>query len=184
MVEGAWRLALGRPPTASEKAEGVQLISRLSLEKFCLSVFNLSEFAFVRLRGPMQCNLQSNASSRRDFLSKFAFGFGGIALDQLRAAAINPLAPKAAHIPAKAKRVIYLFMQGGPSHVDTFDPKPLLQKYDGQTMPASFNAEGINLQFIRVAESKLMGSQRTFRKYRAVRTRNFRLVRTNREARR
>ena len=46
-VEGAWRLALGRPPTASEKAEGVQLISRLSLEKFCLSVFNLSEFAFV-----------------------------------------------------------------------------------------------------------------------------------------
>ena len=113
----------------------------------------------------MLCNLQSNAASRRDFLSKFAFGFGGMALDQLHAAPINPLAPKAAHLPAKAKSVIYLFMQGGPSHVDTFDPKPLLQKYDGQTIPASFNAEGLNLQFIRVAESKLMGSQRQFRKY-------------------
>lgn len=114
----------------------------------------------------MLCNLQANASSRRDFLSKFAFGFGGLALGQLHAgAAANPLAPKAAHMPAKAKSVIYLFMQGGPSHVDTFDPKPMLQKYDGQTIPPSFNAEGINLQFIKVGDSKLMGSRRKFKKY-------------------
>jgi mono/diheme cytochrome c family protein len=46
-VEGAWRLALGRRPTATEKAQGVELISKLSLEKFCLSIFNLNEFAFV-----------------------------------------------------------------------------------------------------------------------------------------
>lgn len=114
----------------------------------------------------MLCNLQSNAASRRDFLTRFAFGFGGLALGQLHAgAAANPLAPKPGHKPAKAKSVIYLFMQGGPSHVDTFDPKPMLQKFDGQPIPASFNAEGINLQFIKVGDSKLMGSRRAFKKY-------------------
>jgi len=46
-VEGAWRLALGRKPSPEEKREGVDLISRLSLEKFCLSMFNLNEFSFV-----------------------------------------------------------------------------------------------------------------------------------------
>ncbi len=48
---------------------------------------------------------------------------------------INPLTPKAPHFPAKAKRVIHLFMNGGPSHVDTFDPKPSLDKYAGQQLP-------------------------------------------------
>jgi hypothetical protein len=48
----------------------------------------------------------------------------------------NPLDPKPAHFPARAKRVIFLFMNGGPSHVDTFDPKPLLAKYHGQRPPA------------------------------------------------
>ena len=46
-VERAWQLALGRPASAQETAEGVSLISQLSLEKFCLSVFNLNEFAYV-----------------------------------------------------------------------------------------------------------------------------------------
>jgi hypothetical protein len=49
----------------------------------------------------------------------------------------NPLAPRAPHFPARAKRVIFLFMNGGPSHVDTFDPKPALEKYAGQDPPAS-----------------------------------------------
>jgi hypothetical protein len=49
---------------------------------------------------------------------------------------INPLEPKKPHFPAKAKRVIHLFMNGGPSHVDTFDPKPALQKYAGKPLPA------------------------------------------------
>jgi len=49
---------------------------------------------------------------------------------------ISPLAPKSPHFPAKAKRVIHLFMNGGPSHVDTFDPKPLLAKYAGKPLPA------------------------------------------------
>ncbi len=44
----------------------------------------------------------------------------------------DPLAPRPPHFPARAKRVIFLFMNGGPSHVDTFDPKPALEKYAGQ----------------------------------------------------
>jgi hypothetical protein len=51
------------------------------------------------------------------------------------ARATNPLAPRVPHFPAKAKRVIHLFMNGGPSHVDTFDPKPLLEKYAGKALP-------------------------------------------------
>ena len=49
----------------------------------------------------------------------------------------NPLAPKAPHFPAKAKHVIHLFMNGGPSHVDTFDPKPSLEKYAGKPLPVA-----------------------------------------------
>src|SRR6202043_3683409 len=44
----------------------------------------------------------------------------------------HPLAPRPPHFPARARRVIFLFMNGGPSHVDTFDPKPALAKYEGQ----------------------------------------------------
>ena len=55
---------------------------------------------------------------------------------QAATASINPLAPRSPHFPAKAKRVIHLFMNGGPSHVDTFDPKPALAKYAGQRLPS------------------------------------------------
>ena len=50
-------------------------------------------------------------------------------------AAVDPLAPKQPHFPAKAKRIVFLFMKGGPSHVDTFDPKPLLTRDDGKPYP-------------------------------------------------
>src|SRR5215472_2011531 len=50
-------------------------------------------------------------------------------------AATLPLAPKTPHFPAKAKRVVHLFMNGGPSHVDTFDPKPILDKYHAKPLP-------------------------------------------------
>ncbi len=49
---------------------------------------------------------------------------------------LNPLAPRQAHFPGKAKRVIHLFMNGGPSQIDTFDPKPMLEKFHGKTVPA------------------------------------------------
>ena len=79
--------------------------------------------------------------SRREMLMRSAAGFGSLALsallaeDQARAAVMNPLSAKQPHFPARAKRVIFLFMKGGPSHVDTFDPKPLLQRDDGKKFP-------------------------------------------------
>jgi hypothetical protein len=79
--------------------------------------------------------------TRRQMLHRCGMGMGAIALSNLvgRAAvaqqSINPLAPKRPQFPGKAKRVIHLFMNGGPSHVDTFDPKPSLAKYAGKPLP-------------------------------------------------
>ncbi len=86
--------------------------------------------------------------NRRELLRRSGSGFGmlglaGVLLDDMPAALGaqprygNPLAPKSPHFPPRAKRVIQLFMNGGPSHVDTFDPKPSLQKYAGQMLPTS-----------------------------------------------
>src|SRR3954470_6262524 len=76
-------------------------------------------------------------------LGRFANGFGMLGLASLfgndafgvTAASSSPLSLKEPHFPAKAKRVIFLFMSGGPSHVDTFDPKTALGKYNGQAPP-------------------------------------------------
>src|SRR5213593_2763096 len=76
----------------------------------------------------------------------------------------NPIAAKPPHVPAKAKSVIFLFMQGGPSHIDTFDPKPLLAKLDGQSLPASATA-GLQLQFTKM-EAAIHGCKLTFKKCR------------------
>lgn len=80
--------------------------------------------------------------SRRQMLSRSAVGFGSLALASLLAdesganpTVVDPLAAKAPHFPARAKRVIFLFMKGGPSHLDTFDPKPLLERDDGKPLP-------------------------------------------------
>jgi hypothetical protein len=78
--------------------------------------------------------------SRRDALRSIACGFGSVALSGLLAAegqasATNPLAARKPHFPARAKRVIFLFMHGGVSHVDTFDPKPELTRRNGQPVP-------------------------------------------------
>ena len=87
------------------------------------------------------------ALSRRDFLQRTGMGFGvaGLAgmLDPaglLGASAsgveeINPMAPKAPHFPGKAKRVVHIFLNGGLSHVDSFDPKPILDEYHGKKLP-------------------------------------------------
>jgi hypothetical protein len=71
--------------------------------------------------------------SRRDILKAMGSGFGMASLSSLLA---NPLDPKAPHFAAKAKHVIYLFLNGGPSQVDTFDPKPQLTKFHGTLAPA------------------------------------------------
>src|SRR6516162_10610511 len=76
--------------------------------------------------------------TRRQALQSTACGFGYLALAGLAQAAesptapVDPLAPRQPPLPARAKRVIFIFMQGGPSHVDTFDPKPRLDKDDGK----------------------------------------------------
>ena len=76
--------------------------------------------------------------SRREILQAMGSGFGMASLASLMAAPAsrNPLDPKAPHFPAKAKHVIYLFLNGGPSQVDTFDPKPQLTKFHGTLAPA------------------------------------------------
>jgi hypothetical protein len=77
--------------------------------------------------------------SRRQWLGQLGAGFGSLALSAMLAeesrGAANPLAPRAPHFPSKVKRVILLFMFGGPSHLDTFDPKPLLTRDSGRPLP-------------------------------------------------
>jgi hypothetical protein len=101
--------------------------------------------------------------NRREFMTDAFCGFGALALaDMLRAESSNPLAPKAPHMAARAKSVVFLFMAGGPSHLDTYDPKPLLNKLDGQKRPAEFGEA--KYQFVQ-ANATLLGSKRTFQKY-------------------
>lgn len=76
------------------------------------------------------------------------------------AAAQNPLAPRKPHYSPKARSVIFLFMSGGPSHLETFDPKPDLQRLHGQPLPASFGPVKT-----RRKVGRLLGTRRTFRKY-------------------
>jgi hypothetical protein len=108
------------------------------------------------------------ARTRREFLRDAFGGFGTLALaalahdERLRAAAPNPLAPKPPHRPAKAKAVIFLFMAGGPSHLETFDPKPLLNKLHGQPRPAEFG--DAKYQFVK-KDAKLLGTQRSFARH-------------------
>ncbi len=72
--------------------------------------------------------------TRRELLTKVGAGFGMVGLESVLSA--GALSPKAPHFEPKAKRVIYLFLNGGPSQVDTFDPKPALDKYHGQPVPS------------------------------------------------
>ena len=75
--------------------------------------------------------------NRRQMLQSSALGFANLALAGMvsKAPAANPQAGGTAHHPARAKRVIFLFMHGGPSQVDTFDYKPLLERDDGKPLP-------------------------------------------------
>lgn len=89
----------------------------------------------------MRCHRYDHPTSRRDFLQTAGCGFGAVALAALTGVPqATAVPPRVAHRPAKAKNVIFLFMEGGPSHLDTFDYKPLLNKLAGQPLPASFGA--------------------------------------------
>ena len=112
--------------------------------------------------------------SRREFLTKAGSGLGAIALGHLlnqsgfipqglaKEAVRNPLAAKPPHHPPKAKSVIWLFMEGGPSHVDLFDPKPMLDKLAGQPMPPSFDRP---ITAMGTADNTLMPSKRKFNQF-------------------
>ncbi len=114
------------------------------------------------------------ATSRRDFLAQAGNGFGALALSYLLARdavafdkdnarkPFNPLAPKPPHFTPKAKAVIFLFMVGGPSQMETFDPKPTLDRLHGQQMPPSFGE--VKSQFVKPG-TPLMGSAWKFKKY-------------------
>src|SRR5580700_10959090 len=90
----------------------------------------------------MNSYLSNKTISRRALLRTMGTGFGAAGLASTLQAAgvsspVSPLAPKPPHFPARAKHVIFLFLNGGPSQVDTFDPKPMLAKYNGQPMPTA-----------------------------------------------
>lgn len=112
-------------------------------------------------------------TSRRDFLLRAGSGFGAVALTYMlaregffaRASRDFPadlLAPKEPHHPPRAKSVIWLFMEGGPSHLDLFDPKPLLKQLAGQPMPESF---GRPITAMGTANNTLMPDRRTWRRH-------------------
>jgi hypothetical protein len=110
----------------------------------------------------------SNAVTRRDVLVRSAHGFGAIALASLlpppaaAAQRVNALAAKPPHFAPKAKSVIFLFMVGAPSHIDTFDPKPALEKYDGQRLPPSY---GTVVSEFTKGDTPLLKSPWKFNKY-------------------
>ena len=115
--------------------------------------------------------------TRREFLWEIGGGFGSVALTGLlgggrvpgaagrrgrrqRRRFVNPLAPKAPPLPAKAKSVIFLFMYGGPSHVDTFDYKPKLYPLDGKTIAVKTFGRGGKKN-----EGRIVGPKWSFRQY-------------------
>ena len=107
--------------------------------------------------------------TRREFVRDAFCGFGGLALASLlgeesaRAAReASPFVPRPPHLPARAKSVIFLFMAGGPSHLETFDPKPLLNRLEGQPRPKEFGEA--KYQFIQ-SDARLLGTKRTFQKH-------------------
>ena len=118
--------------------------------------------------------------TRRRFLTSAASGLGTIALASLlkedgllasesavKAAAndfTNPLRPRPGHFIGPAKSCIFIFLAGGTSHLELFDPKPELSRLDGQRIPESF-LKGVRFSFLKPTESLLMGSRFKFRKY-------------------
>jgi len=133
-----------------------------------------------------RCHRYEPVHSRRDWLLQSGAGFGALALTGLlngarsRAAEPNaakpaassgntkenssarPFAPKPPHFPAKAKSVIFLFMEGGPSHLDLFDPKPLLNELDGKPIPESVPDIITAMGEFR---SPILGSKRTWKQH-------------------
>ncbi len=118
----------------------------------------------------MSCNRFELPGSRREFLQQAGCGFGAVALAALMGRPVvhaadprnapNPVAAKLPGSGRRAKNVIFLFMEGGPSHLDTFDYKPLLNELAGQQLPGSFKAP---ITAMGETKSPLLGSKRVWR---------------------
>jgi hypothetical protein len=112
--------------------------------------------------------------ARRHFLTSAGYGLGAAALSQLLAedvslrgddsVARDPLAPKPPHYAPRARSCIFIFLEGGPSQIDLWDPKPLLNEMHGQPLPESLTRE-IRFAFIKKETAVLRGSQRTFSRH-------------------
>jgi hypothetical protein len=108
--------------------------------------------------------------TRRDFLATSSSGLGGLALasllkqDGLLGGDVNPLASRQPHFAPKAERCIFIFLEGGPSQMDLFDPKPLLNKYDGQALPDSIIGNA-KFAFLQKETATVMGTKRVFKKH-------------------
>lgn len=117
-----------------------------------------------------RCHRYTTPVSRRDFLFRSGIGLGAVALQSLLAgeaaaavaASPSPLLPRKPHFAPRAKSVIFLFMEGGPSHIDLFDPKPLLNKLAGKPLPDSF---GEVITAMGESRSPLMASPRTWKQH-------------------
>jgi Protein of unknown function (DUF1501) len=116
----------------------------------------------------MPCHHYDFPTSRREFLQRAGCGFGAVALAALMresiltASASGQAVPKLPNATGTAKNVIFLFMEGGPSHLDTFDYKPLLQELAGQKLPPSFKAPILSMG---ESNAPLLGSKRTWKQY-------------------
>jgi len=123
----------------------------------------------------MNISLQSphyrRAATRRDFFTRVGSGLTGVALAQMlqedglvaAGVPVDPMAPKKPDHPPTAKSIIWLFMEGGPSHVDLFDPKPKLQELAGQPLPDSMKPKFTAMP--GTSKNGLMPSKRTFKQY-------------------
>ena len=103
----------------------------------------------------MNVNNELKQQSRRDFFTSSASGLGGVALASLlqgdgvlRGDEANPLTPKFGHFAPKAKRCVFVFLAGAPSHVDLYDPKPVLQERHGQGLPKELT-DKVRFAFIK-----------------------------------
>jgi len=135
----------------------------------------MDSLSIMRIRNPQseikdmhRIDFSRAGVSRREMLCKCANGFGGLALaylvaDKIASAAAlaerNPLAPRLPHYEPKARSVIFLFMDGGPSQIDTFDPKPRLERENGQAIPFETPTTVFNIS------NKILASPYKFRKY-------------------
>ena len=117
---------------------------------------------------------QHLTQTRRDFLATSSCGLGTLALASLlkqdgllaedASIPANPLSTRVSHFAPKAERCIFIFLEGGPSQMDLFDPKPLLNKYDGQPLPDSIVGNA-KFAFLQKESATVMGTKRIFKKH-------------------